>query len=43
MAADALGPYVTRTSAAVILTMWNMQVLVLLEEVFKYICHINVE
>ena len=44
MAADALAPYVARTSAAMILTMQNMQVLVLLEEgFFKYLCQINVE
>ena len=34
MAADALAPYVARTSAAMILTTLNMQVLVLLEEGF---------
>ena len=34
MAADALAPNVARTSAAMILTMWNMEVPVLLEEGF---------
>ena len=34
MAADALAPYVARTSAAMILTIKNMQALLLLEEVF---------
>ena len=35
MAADALAPYVTRTSVAMILTMWNRWVLVLFEEGFQ--------
>ena len=35
MAADALAPYVARTSAAMILVMQNRQVLVLLEEEFQ--------
>ena len=43
MAADALAPYAARTSAAMILTMQNMQFLVLHEEGFKYLSHINVE
>ena len=34
MAADALAPYVARTSAAMIFTRKNMQVLLLLEEGF---------
>ena len=43
MAADALAPYVARTSAAMILTIQDMLVLLLLEEVFKYLYRINVE
>ena len=35
MAADALAPYVARTSAAMILTLQNRQVLVLFEEGFQ--------
>ena len=35
MVADALAPYVARTSATMILIMYNMQVLVLLEEEFQ--------
>ena len=35
MAADALAPCVARTSAAMILIMWNRQVLVLLEAEFQ--------
>ena len=35
MAADALAPYVARTSAAMILTMQNRLVLVLFEEGFQ--------
>ena len=35
MAANALAPYVARTSAAMILTMQNRQVLVLFEEGFQ--------
>ena len=35
MAADALAPYVARTSAAMILIMLNRQVFVLLEEEFQ--------
>ena len=34
MAADALAPYVARTSAAMILIMLDMQVLALLDEGF---------
>ena len=34
MAADALAPYVAGTSAAMILTMYNTYVMVLLEEGF---------
>ena len=43
MAADALAPYVARTSAAMILTIYNMKILLLLKEVFKYLCQINVK
>ena len=35
MAADALAPYVARTSAAMILITLNKQVLVLLDEEFQ--------
>ena len=35
MVADALAPYVARTSAAMVLIMSNRQVLVLLEEEFQ--------
>ena len=35
MVADALAPYVARTSAAMILIMYNRQVIVLLEEEFQ--------
>ena len=35
MVADALAPSIARTSAARILTMYNRQVLVLLEEEFQ--------
>ena len=35
MVADALAPYVARTSAAMISIMLNRQVLVLLEEEFQ--------
>ena len=35
MAADALAPYVTRTSAVMILIMQNRKVLVLLKEEFQ--------
>ena len=35
MVADALAPCVARTSAVMILPMWNRQVLVLLEEGFQ--------
>ena len=43
MAADAPAPYVARTPAAMILTMYNVWVLLLLEEGFvNNLCQINV-
>ena len=44
MAADALAPYVARTSAAMILTMILIcRSFSYLGKDFKYLCHINVE
>ena len=44
MAADALAPYVARTSAAMILTIYRMcKSFSYLRKDFKYLCEINVE
>ena len=44
MAADALAPYVARTSAAMILTIYRMcKSFSYLRKDFKYLCEINEE